>query len=102
MTWLNGIFAFVAEPRLADLLPSLVAAATTDERIGARLRDALASVCPLKRLVDAAIDAGEVPAGAPIQEIGEVLVGAVILRVISRAPVDSDLARRLVAAILGA
>jgi AcrR family transcriptional regulator len=101
VTWLNDIFTFIAEPRSADLLRSLLAAATTDERVGARLREALGGISPLNQLFDAAIAAGKLPADAPIQEIGEALVGAVIVRVISRAPLEPNLAERLVAAVLG-
>jgi hypothetical protein len=41
------------------------------------------------------------PEGAPVEEIAEALIGAVMLRALSRAPIQPGDAERLLEAVLG-
>ncbi len=100
-TWLETILRFADEPRSAELLRSLIAAAAEDEQVGMRLRDALGAASALVSRLESARARGELPRDAPIAAIGDALVGAIVLRVLARAPTEPGLARELVDTILG-
>lgn len=101
-TWLSAILRLADAPEAAQLFRSLVAAAAEDEQIGLQLREALGASSTLAARLERARGAGQLPAEAAIPQIGDALVGAVILRLIARAPAEPDVAKRLVAVVLGA
>ena len=99
--WLDDIFDTLGSPGGEGLLRSLIAAAAEYADVGARLYDALGAGSSLAARLEAAIASGELRADAPVQEVSEALVGAVLLRALSRDPVTADAAGRLVDAVLG-
>jgi len=81
---------------------SLIAAATDNTDIGRRLRDSLSGSASVSGRLEAA--AGTTPnltPGAPFDEIAEALVGTVLLRVLSRSPLDDAAIRDILTAVLG-
>ena len=102
VAWLTEVFGFLSEPSGQGLMRSLVAAAVENVDIGVHLRQSLgANSSPAARLT-AAVEAGQVPANAPLEEMSEALIGAVVLRALSRIPTDPETAARLVGVVLPA
>jgi AcrR family transcriptional regulator len=54
-----------------------------------------------RAVLDAAVERGELPAGAPLEEAVRALVGAVYAQALDGAPFDPTWSRRMVALILG-
>ena len=99
--WIGEVFG-VAERAVGEtLLQSVIAAAADNPDVGQRLHDALAVEGSVIDRLQLGIDAGQLAADAPIDELAEALVGALILRALSRKPAEPESARRLVLAILG-
>jgi len=102
IAWLHEIFTMLEHPEGAKLMRSLIAAAAENADVGRRLRDSLGVSSSLVERLRAAVDAGQLPRETGLQEVGEALVGVVILRALSRAPLAEGDERRLVDAVLGA
>ena len=99
--WIGEVFG-VAERAVGEtLLQSVIAAAADNPDVGQRLHDALAVEGSVIDRLQLGIDAGQLAADAPIDELAEALVGALILRALSRKPAEPESARRLVNALLG-
>lgn len=99
--WIATIFR-VLDRAGESLLRSLIAAAAENVEVGQRLHASLGMESSLTDRLRSAIDAGELRADAPLDEIGEALVGSLILRALSRQTVDEAGAARFVTAVLGA
>ncbi|TPX01338.1 TetR/AcrR family transcriptional regulator [Schumannella luteola] len=115
-SWLGAVFDMLAGPQGEGLLRSLIAAAADNADIGLRLRERIAGEGVAGGADDAAsaesaepsvtdrlrsaVTAGELPTRAPVAEIAELLVGAVILRALSRTGGDREAVARLVAAVV--
>lgn len=99
--WLSRIFGLLQEPQGEVLLRSLIAAAAENAVVGKRLRETLGASSVVTVRLQKAIDSGELRADAPPEEIVEALVGAVILRALSREPADAHVVGRLLKATLG-
>ena len=100
--WLGAIFTLLESDDGEGILRSLIAAAAEHAEVGRRLRDSLSGSESVSGRLDRAI--GTVPnlkEGAPVEEIAEALIGAVLLRALSRAPILSGDADRLLDAVLG-
>ena len=92
--WLLRVFAVIDTPSGRGVLVSLIAAATSNDQIGARLRDSLGADESLEERMRAGIAAGQLGPDALVEELSEALVGAVILKALSGRPiVDADAAR---------
>lgn len=100
-SWIATIFR-VLDRAGESLLRSLIAAAAENVEVGQRLHASLGMESSLTDRLRSAIDAGELRADAPLAEIGEALVGSLILRALSRQTVDEAGAARFVTAVLGA
>lgn len=100
--WLAAVFALLDGEHGEALLRSLVAAAAENAEVGRRLRDSLTVSGSVTERLRAAI--GTTPnlsPGAPVEEIAEALIGAVIVRALSRDPLRDGDPERLLDAVLG-
>ncbi|QUW19485.1 TetR/AcrR family transcriptional regulator [Agrococcus sp. Marseille-Q4369] len=98
--WLTTVFAVIdAEP---GLVLSLLAAAAEHPEVGARLRDSLTGSASISGRLDAAIGTttGLRP-GVATEQLAEALIGAVVLRALSRTSSTADDAARLVDLLIG-
>lgn len=99
--WLTTILDFAADPRTGELFRSLIAAAAGDEQIGLRLRDALGATSALQARLEKARAQGQLAADAPLRQIGDVLIGAVVLHLLVRAENTPGLPAKLAEAVTG-
>lgn len=100
--WLRGIEALTAGQGGDDLVRSLITAAAENEEIGRRLEQSFGADELLIARLDAAVAAGELSSDAPLVEMAQALLGAVIVRVLSRAAAPDDgFSDRLVSVALG-
>ncbi|MET4100540.1 AcrR family transcriptional regulator [Agrococcus sp. UYP10] len=99
--WLTTVFRVMeAEQRL---VLSLIAAAAEHPEVGAGLRDSLTGSASISGRLDAAIGTtANLQPGALTGELAEALIGAVVLRALSREPAGPADAERLLDAVLGA
>ena len=100
--WLEEISRLLAGSDGEGLLRSLVAAAVEDAEVGTRLRDSLTGSASVAGRLTAAI--GQSPHlrdGDRIDEMAEALVGAVILRALSRSNLERPDIDRLLDVVLG-
>jgi AcrR family transcriptional regulator len=101
-TWLDRILALLEEPNGQGLLTSLIAAASDNVEIGRKLHDSLGVESSVTQRLASAVDAGQLPASAPLTETSEALIGAVIVRALGRIPPRPGDADRLLDVIIGA
>lgn len=99
--WLRGILGFVDREGGDTMVHSLIAAAGDHPSVGARLSEQLGANSLLHARFEAAVAAGQLSPDRPLDELGDALVGAVVLRALSRTPSDAAAAGRLVDAVLG-
>ena len=101
-TWMGAIADILDGDPAEGILRSLIAAATQNADVGLRLRDSLAGADSIAgRLQSAVGTAPHLTPGTPVNELAEALVGAILLRVLSRAPLDDAAIRAILAAVLG-
>lgn len=100
--WLRTIAEVLGGANGDSIFRSLIAAATDNADIGRRLRDSLSGSGSVSGRLAAAIGTvPHLPPGAPVDEVAEALIGAVLLRVLSRSPLDDAAIRDILAAVLG-
>jgi AcrR family transcriptional regulator len=100
--WLGEISALLESGNGEGILRSLIAAAAENAEVGRRLRDSLTGSASVSgRLEKAVGTVPHLPQGAPVEEITEALIGAVVLRALSRTPITPADAERLLDAVLG-
>ncbi|MFD0559546.1 TetR/AcrR family transcriptional regulator [Stackebrandtia endophytica] len=99
--WIQRLFDILSEPGGEGLLRSLIAAATENADVGRRLRDSLGGTSSIAVRLASAVASSQLRADAPLQEVGEALIGAVLVRALGRVPVAEGDAARLVDAVLG-
>jgi len=100
-SWLHQVFTLAEEPQGEFLVRSLIAAAAENAEVGRRLNEQLGATDSLTERLQKAVDAGQLRADAPLAEVGEALVGAVIMRALSRTPTDPEAIDRLISVVLG-
>lgn len=101
-TWLGAIFALLETSQGESILRSLIAAAAEHAEVGRRLRDSLSGSTSVSGRLERAIGTvPNLPPGAPVEQIAEALIGAVLLRALSRSPIQPGDAARLLDAVLG-
>lgn len=101
--WLTEVAEVLGKPGRSDLVRSLLGAAVENEQVAAALSERLgAAPHAVAGRLTTAVESDELPAGTPVQLLTEALIGAVLLRVLSREPFDADDALLLSAAVLGA
>lgn len=99
-SWLDEILALLEQPGGEALLRSLMAAATENVEVGRRLNDTLGASSLLTARLQSAVDSGDLAPDAPLETIGQLLIGAVLFRVISGATENGTTGAELVRAIL--
>lgn len=100
--WIDEVLSLLARPEGEVLLRSIIAAAAENVEVGRRLRDSLAGSESIAGRLESAV--GQAPSlypGAPFDEVSEALVGALVLRALSRADREPGDADRIVTAVLG-
>ncbi|MGM7670336.1 TetR/AcrR family transcriptional regulator [Microbacterium sp. A93] len=98
--WVQQIFAVMREPTGRSLVNSLIAAATANEEIGARLRDSLGGAESVIDRLRSGIQTGHLASDAPVVELSEALVGALLLKALGGGSTEPEDAARLVEALL--
>ncbi|WP_022883464.1 TetR/AcrR family transcriptional regulator [Glaciibacter superstes] len=101
VAWLGEVFAVLEQPGGEGLIRSLIAAAAENADVGRRLHESLGAKSSVTARLQSAVEISQLRSDAPLDEMGEALVGAVILRALSRAPAEPGIAERLVSAVLG-
>ncbi|BAJ73834.1 transcriptional regulator [Microbacterium testaceum StLB037] len=96
-TWLTDLFTLRASPDGEGLLRSFVAAAAGSAETGRRLRTAILAAPLMERLSQALGGT----TGPRLEAAAEALLGAVILRALSREDFDADDMHTLVDVIVG-
>ncbi len=100
INWVNQVFALMKDPAGHGIVTSLVAAATANEKIGERLRESLGGADSVIARLQAGVLAAQLPDQAPVVELSEALVGALMLKAIGGGGKSSTDAARLVDAII--
>ncbi len=98
--WLDNIVGFLGAPGNAGLLHSLVVAAAENTDVATRLNDRLGMLEMLGERFTAAVAAGQLPPGTPVVELGDALIGAIVLRGLRHGALDTDFTHRLVDLLL--
>jgi AcrR family transcriptional regulator len=98
--WLDNIVGFLGAPGNAGLLHSLVVAAAENTEVAARLNDRLGVLEMLGERFTAAIADGQLAPGTPVAELGDAIVGAIVLRGLRGGDLDSGFAHRIVDLLL--
>ena len=99
--WLRELFGLMETPVGESLVRSLIAAAADNPDVGRRIHESLGAASSLTERLQAGVDAGELRADAPLEAISEALVGALILRALSRSPASHAEVEQLIGAVLG-
>lgn len=94
--WLRTLSEILQQPRGEALMRSLVAAAAEHAEVGRRLRAALGANFVFTRRLQEAVDENPHAAPASGAELSEALLGVIIVRALSREPLDPTTAERLV------
>ncbi|MCS5713950.1 TetR/AcrR family transcriptional regulator [Herbiconiux sp. CPCC 205716] len=99
--WLTPVLHFLNSPTGRSLVNSLVAAATGEAGVGAHLSEAFGADRLLADRLRAAVGAGELPPDAPVDELGNAVLGLLIFEVLSKDEIDVTAFLRLVEYLLG-
>lgn len=91
--WLESIIRFLNEPGNGSLLRSLIIAAAENENVAVRLNERLGMLPMLGERLQVA--------DALATDIGDAVIGAIVLRSLRRQPIEPGFARRLVEKLLG-
>ncbi|MFC5930847.1 TetR/AcrR family transcriptional regulator [Cryobacterium melibiosiphilum] len=100
-TWLRNIFGVLEHPSGEMLMRSLIAAAAENADVGLRLYDSLGTGSTLNARLHEAVSRAELEGDTPVEQVGDALVGAVVMRALSRLPTPAGLPEQLVDAVLG-
>jgi AcrR family transcriptional regulator len=98
--WLDNIVGFLGAPGNARLLPSLVVAAAENADVATLLNDRLGMLEMLGERFAAAVADGQLPPETPIVELGDALIGAIVLRGLRHGELDTEFTHRLVDLLL--
>lgn len=98
--WLENIVGVLGAPGNAGLLRSLVVAAAENTDVANRLNDRLGLLEMLGERFTAAMADGQLPQGTPVAELGDALIGALVLRGLRQGDLDIEFAHRVVDLLL--
>ncbi|GAA5201334.1 TetR/AcrR family transcriptional regulator [Microbacterium jejuense] len=99
--WTARVLSILASHNGESLLRSLVAAAAEDAEVGDHLSASLGVDRQLTERLQVGVDEGQLPADAPVDQLGQAIMGAIVLQVLSRRSDYSGPLRQLVRFILG-
>jgi AcrR family transcriptional regulator len=99
--WLSAVLALLGQPQGELLVRSLIAASVENADIGRRLHESLGASHSLTERFEIAIADGQLAADARLEEIGEAIIGALLLRALSRTESSDESLQRLLDAVLG-
>lgn len=88
IAWVRNVVEFTEQPGNEGMMRSLVSAAADHEDVALKLNERLGLFAVLGARM-----------GTDAVEIGEALVGALVIRALRRGPLDADFAERLVDAL---
>jgi AcrR family transcriptional regulator len=94
--WLTPILELASSEQGAFLVRSLVAASAEDAAVGERLGRTFGVDQTLTDRFESAARAGQLPSGAPVDQLGTSILGSLVLPFLARRPIDADAVRRLV------
>lgn len=101
VAWLTTLLQLVGDEHNERLVRSLVAAGAENADVGRRLNESVGAASAVVARLQSAVDASQLRADAPLEEIVDALFGAVIVRVVKRTKTEPHTAARLVDAVLG-
>ena len=101
-SWLDRVLAVLHSPGGSGLLRSLVAAAAEDDAVGQHLSEGIGVEQSLHTRLTLAVRAGELPADAPVDQLGSAILGAIIVQALGREEADAEGLRSLVRFLLRA
>lgn len=93
--WLGRLQGLLQSPQGEGLLRSLLAAAVEYPEVGRQLGEVLSGDDAVKARFEAAVARGELSDRTPIVEVSEAVVGVLLLRAVTRVPVDEVVVDRL-------
>ena len=99
-SWLDRVLAVLHSPGGSGLLRSLVAAAAEDDAVGQHLSEGIGVEQSLHTRLTLAVRAGELPADAPVDQLGSAILGAIIVQALGREEADAEGLRELVRFLL--
>lgn len=94
--WLRTVMSLVDAPEGGALLRSLVSAATEDAGVGTHLTESLGVEEHLSERLRAGIRDGQLPADAPVDQIGAAILGAIIVQSLGRRSGETGSLEQLV------
>ncbi|QIK63566.1 TetR/AcrR family transcriptional regulator [Leucobacter viscericola] len=100
--WLENIIGFLGSPGNSGLLRSLLIAATENTEVATHLNERLGMWEMLGERFTAAIEADQLPADTPLAELGDALMGALVVRDLRGAGFDNGFAKNLAILLLPA
>jgi AcrR family transcriptional regulator len=98
--WLENIVGVLGAPGNGGLLRSLVVAAAENTDVANRLNDRLGLLEMLGERFTAAMADGQLRPGTPVAELGDALIGALVLRGLRQGDLDTEFAHRVVDLLL--
>ncbi len=98
--WIASVVALLVSHNGESLLRSLVAAAAEDAAVGDQLTLGMGVEVQLSDRLRAGIRDGQLPEDAPITELGQAIIGALVIQALTRASEYEAPMRRLVRFLL--
>lgn len=99
-TWLGTVLALLDAPNGATLLRSLVAASADDRAVGRHLSEGLGVERNLSGRLALGVRDGQLPAGAPVEQLGDAILGAIIVTALAERDDATEALHHLVAFLL--
>jgi AcrR family transcriptional regulator len=94
-TWLTTVMSVLETPNGGALVRSLVAAGSEDAEVGDRLSASLGVDRSLSERLAIGIRDGQLPEGAPVDQLGQAILGTIILQALERRPASADSLQKL-------
>lgn len=101
-TWLDNIVEFLHRSGNSGLMRSLIVAAGDNPDVAVGISERLGLWQMLGERFAAAVAAGQLPAGTPLVELGDALLGAIVLRELRGADEDREFTSRIAALLIPA